>query len=48
MLTWKEVIVGFDDLEGIGTFSSTGEFNVSGDILSLVYENNPENKTYLS
>ena len=33
-----------DGVEGIGTFSSSGKFNVSGNILSLIYNSNFEGK----
>lgn len=36
-IMWKALILGFNDSNGIGTFSSTGAFTVEGNIMSLLY-----------
>jgi len=47
-ILFKKTNPTITDGYGIGTFSSTGRFNVSGNIMSLLYGDNFENQTSLS
>ena len=46
-IMWKQTNLPTNSNNGIGTFTSTGKFNVHGNIMSLLYANNFQNKTTL-
>lgn len=47
-IMWKGENLGISDMGGIGKFSSTSQFNVEGNIMSLLYGDNFSNQTSLS
>ena len=47
-IMWKQTGLTPNSSNGIGTFSATGNFNVQGNIMSLLYGDNFRNKTNLS